>query len=434
MLSDFGSSLSVKETTSNDEDAGGDTAAALYNSAGGDTSVLRLAVKGSKRAHGILASSYAQDSGLQEIVSLNDNFSCRNQSRKSGSLPHPRYVLQHGQQLKRGGFTHPWDLLDGTTELFRLINTRQINGINEWTAPQGATVAGGCTTVGMVETCETYNFKAEIDHPVSGYRFGGVILSRHFGTKSTTEDSPSAAGVSLASPTGDVAITRLLMAVLGEPLDAMVQNLGQTDSSYFTVGGTYKVVSQGFTTGSDGFGYRLQGIGVNIEGSDDSNGNPQVPSGPTSVSVAVHADSSGKPGAKLFDLVSPTEYAPGHSFFEAPPGTNLAPNTSYVLVWRYNRGAWHRLQRTSSNGEDSGARTGASIANGLNRGADVDNLVGGTNKLEIAVYTEVQTRAPFVAGGIEVPLSWLHMPDGRRGGVPVQGALRHTPRQAPHVR
>ena len=104
----------------------------------------------------------------------------------------------------------------------------------------------------------------------------------------------------------------------------MVQNLGQTDNSYFTVGDTYTVVSQGFTTGSDGFGYRLQGIGVNIEGSDDSNGNAQVPSGPTSVSVAVHADSSGKPGAKLFDLVSPTEYAPGHSFFEAPLGTNLA--------------------------------------------------------------------------------------------------------------
>ena len=137
------------------------------------------------------------------------------------------------------------------------------------------------------------------------------------------------------------------------------------------------MVSQGFTTGSDGFGYRLQGIGVNIEGSDDSNGNPQVPSGPTSVSVAVHADSSGKPGAKLFDLVSPTEFAAGHSFFEAPPGTVLAPNTSYVLVWSYLRGTWHRLQKTSSNGEDSGARTGASIANGLNRGADLSRACPG---------------------------------------------------------
>ena len=209
------------------------------------------------------------------------------------------------------------------------------------------------------------------------------------------------------------------MALLGEPLDAMVQNLGQSDNSYVSLGGSNsQVLSQGFTTGSNAFGYRLQGIGVNIEGSDDSNGNPQVPSGPTSVSVAVHADSSGQPGAKLFDLVSPGEFAAGHSFFEAPPGTNLAPNTSYVLVWRYNRGTWHRLQKTSSNSEDSGALTDTSIANAFRVGGDVPNLSedSGGNSLEIAVYTEVPTRAPFVAGGIEVPLSWLHMPDGVEAG------------------
>ena len=414
VLSDFGSSLSIKETTSDAEDAGGDTAAALYNSAGGDTSVLRLAVKGSKRAHGILASSYAQDFGPQEIVSLGDDFSIPITLGKADRYLIRGMSFSMDNTADGGGFTNPWDLLDGTTEQFRLINTRQINGISEWTAPQGATVAGGCTTVGMVETCETYNFKAELEHPVSEHRFGGVVLSRHFGTKSTTEDSPSAAGVSLGSPTGDAAITRLLMAVLGEPLDAMVQNLGQTDNSYISLGGSNsQVLSQGFTTGSDGFGYRLQGIGVNIEGSDDSNGNAQVPSGPTSVSVAVHEDSNGQPGEKLFDLVSPGEFAAGHSFFEAPPGTNLAPNTSYVLVWSYLRGTWHRLQRTSSNGEDSGALTDTSIANAFRRGGDVTNLSedSGGNSLEIAVYTEVITKAPFVPGGIEVPANWFHIPE-----------------------
>ena len=59
------------------------------------------------------------------------------------------------------------------------------------------------------------------------------------------------------------------MAVLGEPLYAMVQNLGQTNSGYRSVGGANrKVLSQGFTTGSDADGYELTGIGVNIEGSD----------------------------------------------------------------------------------------------------------------------------------------------------------------------
>ena len=65
------------------------------------------------------------------------------------------------------------------------------------------------------------------------------------------------------------------------------------------------------------------------------------------MSVAVHADSSGKPGAKLVDLVSPTEYAAGHSFFEAPPGTHLRGSTSYVLVWSHLGGTAHRLRKTS---------------------------------------------------------------------------------------
>ncbi|WP_423922419.1 choice-of-anchor R domain-containing protein [Candidatus Poriferisodalis sp.] len=139
-------------------------------------------------------------------------------------------------------------------------------------------------------------------------------MSRHFGTTSTAEDTPTAPGVTLDSTTGDYAGTSMLMAVFGEPLDAMVQNLGQTDNGYVSVGGaTNRVLSQGFATGSNEFGYRLQGIGVNIEGSN-SNSNAQVPDDSVSVSAAVHADSGGKPGAKLFDLVSPTQYAAGHSF------------------------------------------------------------------------------------------------------------------------
>ena len=392
VLSDFGSSLKIEETTSDAEDAGGETGATLGNSAGGDSSVLRLAVKGSKRQSGILASSYAQVQAEQEIVSLGDEMGV---AITLGTAD--RYLIRgasfSGDNTSTGGgFTHPFDLLDGSTKLFRLINTRQISGISEWTAPQGATVAGGCTTdaVTMVETCETYNFQPEINQPVTGYRTGGVILSRYFGTTSTTEDSPTAAGVSLASPTGDVFITRLLMAVFGEPLGAMVQNLGQTDNGYVSLGSaTNKALSQGFTTGSDSFGYRLQGIGVNIEGSSSS-----FPDDASSVAVAVHADSNGQPGDKLFDLVDPGEFGAGHRFFEAPPGTNLAPNTSYVLVWRYLGGTWHRLQRTSSNSEDTGAQEGSSIANAFYRGADLSSLSvdSGGNALELAVYTEVNDR------------------------------------------
>ena len=379
VLSDFGSSLSINETTSDAEDAGGETGATLADNAGGDSNVLRLAVEGSRRARGILASTYAQPfTGDQEIISVGDDCCFR---MSVGAAD--RYLIRGFSWRSddttsiHGGISNPWNLRDGSSssdaKLFRLINTREVAGITEFTAPQGATVVGGS---------KTYTFQLDFSFLSGGARLG-AILTRIFATKSTGYDDPSAAGVTL-SPHGDIsAAANALMAVLGEPLDAMVQNLGQTNNSYARADTTNKVLSQGFTTGSDAGGYELQGIGVNIEGSSSS-----FPDGPTSVSVAVHADSSGQPGAKLFDLVSPTEYAAGHSFFEAPPGTTLEASTSYVLVWRHLGGTEHRLQRTSIDSEDSGALTAFSIANVFYRGADLDNLSAnsGSNALAIAVY------------------------------------------------
>ena len=398
VLSDFGSSLSIKGTTSDDEDGGGETGATLSDSVGSESSVLRLAVWGSKRDRGILVSTYAQVADAQEIVSVGDEVGVE---ITVGAAD--RYLIRgvtfsiDDTTPRKGGFTNPWELRDGTTELFRMASTRQIFGINEFTAPQGATVAGS----------DSYVIFQDIK---SVDRMGGVVLSRHACTTSTAADSPAAAGVTLDDTTGDFDCADIpLMAVLGEPLDAMVQNLGQTDNSYVSLGGaSSKVASQGFTTGPFAGGYRFQGIGVNIEGSAG-----RIPDGPTSVSVAVHADSNGKPGAKLFDLVSPTEFGAGHSFFEAPPGTNLAPDTSYVMVWRFLGGAWHRLQVNSSDDEDSGALEDASIADTLYVGPDLANLTAESDgkTMEIAVYGRANTEAPFVAVGIPVTLSWLHIPD-----------------------
>ena len=404
VLSDFGSSLSIKETMSDAEDAGGETGAELgdkahlralnetgrWSGSPGSDSVLRLALEGSRRASGILVSTYAQPSeGSQEIISVGDDCCFR-----IGVGAADRYLTRgfswnsDSTSSLSGGISNPWDLREGTSstgaKLFRLINTRNAAGITEWTAPQGATVAGGSS-----KTCvfaQDLNF---FDHLGDATRTGAV-LTRVFSTSSgnTDTDRPTAPGVTL-SHHGDIAVTQPIATVLGEPLHAMVQNLGQTDNSYVSLGGTnLKVASQGFTTGSDAFGYRLQGIGVNIEGSVDGNGNAQVPGGPSPVSVAVHADSSGQPGAKLFDLVSPTEFGAGHSFFEAPPETTLDGSTSYVLVWRYNRGTWHRLQKTSSDSEDTGVLTDFSIANAFYRGADLSSLSedSGGNALGIAVY------------------------------------------------
>ena len=297
MLSDFGDSLSINRTTSDDEDAGGEPGAALADEADGGSSVLRLAVKGWRRDHGILVSTYGQEQELrtlQEIISLGDKIGFK---FTVGAAD--RYLIRGatfaGDDASSAGmFTSPWSLRDGTDELFRLINTRQIDGINEFTAPQGVTVPGGCTTVNMVETCEEYNFYQDVPDP----RVGGVVLMRMFGTTSTVGDEPKAAGVTLVGRGTDDFVLGTVMepgkpltAIFGEPLVAMVQSLGQTTNNFASATATNPVLSQGFTTGSDPFGYRLQGIGVNIEGSGSN-----FPDGPTSVSVAVHADSGGKPG------------------------------------------------------------------------------------------------------------------------------------------
>ena len=422
VLSGFGTTLSIKETTSNNQDAGGETGAVIYDDAAvrtlsdtgtwvistSRTSVLRLALEGSRRASGILASNYAQDPGdslAQEIISLGDKIGF---GIELGAAD--RYLIRgvswnmDDTTSKGSGFTNPWDLRSGSRTgavQFSLVNTRKAAGLPVWTAPQGATVTGATGGQEYV-----FDWPITADEGTNPRR--DAILSRVAGADSDGVDSPAAAGVSLTGAKGDVSLPDPYMAVLGEPLDAMVQNLGQTNNGYRSVDGTNKVLSQEFTTGSNEFGYRVQGIGVNIEGSGSN-----FPDGPTSVSVAVHASLSGRPRAKLFDLVSPTEYAAGHSFFEAPPGTNLAPNTSYVLVWSHLGGTVHRLRKTASNNEDSGALTGASIANAFYRGADlrIQSLSedSGDNALEIAVYTEVNTETvvyitepppppPFVPG------------------------------------
>ena len=369
--------------------------------------MLRLAVEGSKRARGIVASNYAQGrvDAHQEIISVGDEIGF---GIELGAAD--RYLIRgvsfnmDDSTPTGSGFTNPFDLRSGSRTgavQFSLVNTRNAPGLPVWTAPQGATVTGG--TGG-----QAYVFDQPVG-PDSGdekTRRRDAVLERVAGADSDGVDSPAAAGVSFTGGKGDIALDDPLMAVLGVPLDAMVQNLGRTDNGYVNLGfGSNKALSQGFTTGSDTFGYRLQGIGVNIEGSGSS-----FPDGPTSVSVAVHADLYGKPGTKLVDLVSPTEYAAGHSFFEAPPGTNLEASTSYVLVWSHLGGTWHRLQKTASNNEDSGAQEGSSIADAFRRGADLDNLSVDSpgNALELAVYTEVNTetvvyimeppKVPFVPG------------------------------------
>ena len=265
VLSGFGSSLSIRETTSDGEDAGGETGAELGDNASvralGSTgpwvtstsrgSVLRLALEGLRRASGILASNYAQTGDEVELVSLGDKVGI---PIALGAAD--RYLIRGFSWFADDStpvgppMYNPFDLRTGSTvsplgaKLFSLTPTRYEAGINVWTAPQGATVAGS----GSYLVYEQYDTRPH-----------GTVLTRVYNTSSDGDDTPTAPGVTLSDAVGDYQ-GRPLMAFLGEPLDAMVQNLGQTKNSYVSVGGaTNKVLTQGFTTGPNEFGYR-QGV------------------------------------------------------------------------------------------------------------------------------------------------------------------------------
>ncbi|WP_419553219.1 choice-of-anchor R domain-containing protein [Candidatus Poriferisodalis sp.] len=437
VLSGFGSSLSIKQTASDHEDPGVEPGAILFNSAVvralGSTgrwdspatrgSVLRLALEGSKRDRGILAANFTGAAGGQEIISVGDDC-CFEMAVGSADRYLIRGVSVPGDDttVKGGFFGIPFQMRNSSSDdtLFTLpyasaqgslvdgpLRLTSPAGMSDWTAPQGATVAGNQTYVLHM------NIRS-IEGDTLATTRGGVVLSR-IGCSDIVRytDTPSAPGVTL-SDHGDIACPTPQMAVDGEPLHAMVANLRQADDGYVTAKATGDVVvSQGFSTGPRAYGYRLQGIGVNVEGSDDTSNNPQIPDGPSSVSVAVHADSGGKPGAKLFDLVSPDGYAAGDiSFFEAPTGTTLAPDTSYVMVWTYRNGEEHRLQRTLGDDEDGrGTLDGFTMANAFYHGADLNNLTKSSDDhaLEIAVYGEA-IDAAFLAQ--PRPVSDIEVPDG----------------------
>ena len=439
VLSGFSSSLRIKETTSDDEDRGGETGAILFDSAlerglartgrwgrvtrieevGGEEvevevhpaptsrdSVLRLVVEGSRRDSGILVSNFAHtgESDTQEITSVGDEILL-----PIGLGPADRYLIRGvsfvaDDTSPNGPILNPFHLhTQGSSgkgdRLFSTFNTRDVPGINVWTAPQGATAEGSTSY---------YLFQ---DPDEKGLRLS-AILGRYFNTDS--DDVDSAPGVTMSD--GDLVHGdfggRPLMALHGEPLHAMVSNLGQDDNRLEIIGPSLeKVLTQRFTTGLSPHGFRLQGVGVNIEGSAGLDGKPRIPDGPTSVMVSVYTDANPFPGEKLFDLVSPDEFAPGHNFFEAPPGTLLLPNTNYHLVWSHLGGTHHRLGLTTSNSEDSGALTGFSIADFNFRGPSVSYLPSGSsNTLQFAVYGE-----PFQYE-YNVPRGWFHMPEGIKPG------------------
>ncbi len=141
--------------------------------------------------------------------------------------------------------------------------------------------------------------------------------------------------------------------------DVLVSNIGQTTRSGASGLRTF-VTGQTFTTGGPAPGYFLQSIEVLMNFNFSSLTSAQR----SKIRAELwSADSNGKPSAKLYDLVLPTNFKTGINAFAAPPNAKLNANTAYSVVWYTIDSAFAGLsvRGTNSHGHDTSG-SGWSIA------------------------------------------------------------------------
>ena len=122
-------------------------------------------------------------------------------------------------------------------------------------------------------------------------------------------------------------------------------------------GGSHPRYAGAFATGPAGGGYGLASVRLRLK----------VGGGSLSMDVAIHRDSNGVPGQRLFALTNPPNqnFAGGTiAAFGAPPDSRLTANTTYWVVVGTSSG-YVRLDLTDADGELSGKQPGWSIGNNL---------------------------------------------------------------------
>ena len=154
-----------------------------------------------------------------------------------------------------------------------------------------------------------------------------------------------------------VAVAGLLALPL--PLQAqskiLVSNVGQVNSGASSL--IDFDVAQAFTTGSNSAGYTLKSVEIDIGTYNDN---------ATTLTVSIHSNSSGAPGASLGTLSNPASLATGDVQAFTTRGIALAASTTYfVVIDRVgaNTGPILSIFNTSSNAQDPGSASGWSIGN-----------------------------------------------------------------------
>ena len=162
--------------------------------------------------------------------------------------------------------------------------------------------------------------------------------------------------------------------------DTLVSTTGQSGKGGFTL--VNNDLAQAFTTGSETNGYQLTGAKVRWADTSATGDPPDIKlPGATATVTAIVTDGLGSTATTVATLTNPGTWSE-ISEFTAPSGTTLSANTTYYLIIEGTDG---RVAVTTATGEDSGAASGWSVANGRRQRADETQTgVGGTWSTESA--------------------------------------------------
>ena len=137
----------------------------------------------------------------------------------------------------------------------------------------------------------------------------------------------------------------------------LLTNLGQANNLNFAIIVGDFENAQGFTTGSDRYGYFLASISLDVD---------TVPKTPADVTVSLWSatsDSPPTPDAPVATLTHSTDtWATGVNTFNAPGGTVLDPGTTYFVVQSYSGARAHLTLRVTASGSADDDSTGWSVA------------------------------------------------------------------------
>ena len=274
-------------------------------------------------------------------------------------------------------------VIDGSTEVYTVkLNTAPTANVTI-TPTSGTTGVATVSPATLTFTSTNWSMAQEVT--ITGVTAGTSTITH----AASSTDTNYGSSLTLDSVTATVLPPSTLVGNTGQTVASAALQTLQGDTDF----------SNSFTTGSHSDGYTVTSVDVRISVNRQTMLNA---SELAALSVALYTNSGGNPGTKVADLTTPSSVAGGASIvnFTAPAGTHLSASTTYHLQIEGagDQVAAIRVQRTSSDDEDSGGAAGWSIGNTA-RGRVVSSWAARTPAAAISFAVKGGARQPMYAAG-----------------------------------